>query len=159
MLAPVAPASSRTAFSVGLGESSSGSALAARPVVEPPIERFLGARRVGSPETGPAPETNCLPVRHHGHGQPRALGFGIRPERGGAEAGGGYVVQIKKGARIIGPARDTLTAELVRKYDNGASIRQLAQDTGRSYGFVHGLLAEAGVTLRGRGGNTRRKDK
>jgi hypothetical protein len=48
---------------------------------------------------------------------------------------------------------------VVRKYDNGASIRQLAEDTGRSYGFVHRLLAEADVTLRGRGGNTRRKDK
>jgi Helix-turn-helix domain len=69
------------------------------------------------------------------------------------------VVEIKKGARIIGPARDKLTSQLVTKYENGASIRQLAEDIGRSYGFVHGLLIEAGVTLRGRGGNTRRKDK
>jgi hypothetical protein len=69
------------------------------------------------------------------------------------------VVQIKKGARITGTARDELTVELVRKYDDGASIRQLAEDTGRSYGFVHQLLVDAGVTLRGRGDNTRRKDK
>jgi hypothetical protein len=56
-------------------------------------------------------------------------------------------------------SRDELTVELVRKYDDGASIRQLAEDTGRSYGFVHQLLVDAGVTLRGRGDNTRRKDK
>jgi predicted transcriptional regulator len=69
------------------------------------------------------------------------------------------VVEIKKGARITGTARDELTVELVRKYDDGASIRELAEDSGRSYGFVHRLLADADITLRGRGGNTRRKDK
>jgi hypothetical protein len=69
------------------------------------------------------------------------------------------VVQIKKGTRITGTARDELTVELVRKYDDGASIRQLAEDTGRSFGFVHRPLVDAGVTLRGCGGNTRRKDK
>ena len=100
-----------------------------------------------------------LPVGDHGRGQPRATRPGIRPDLGGKEVEGGYVVQSKKGARITGTARDELTVELVRKYDNGASIRQLAEDTGRSYGFVHRLLAEAGVTLRGRGGNTRRKDE
>jgi hypothetical protein len=68
-------------------------------------------------------------------------------------------VEGKKGARIVGAAREELTAELVRKYDNGATIRQLAEDTGRSYGFVHGLLAGANVTLRGRGGDTRLKDR
>jgi predicted transcriptional regulator len=69
------------------------------------------------------------------------------------------VVEIKKGARITGTARDELTVELVRKYDAGASIRELAEDSGRSYGFVHRVLADADITLRGRGGNTRRKDK
>jgi hypothetical protein len=81
------------------------------------------------------------------------------PPNSGAEVEGGYVVQIKKGARITGTARDELTVEVVKKYDNGASIRQLAEDTGRSFGFVHRLLVDAGVTLRGRGGNTWRKDK
>jgi predicted transcriptional regulator len=69
------------------------------------------------------------------------------------------VVEIKKGARITGTARDELTVELVRKYDAGASIRELAEDSGRSYGFVHRVLADADITLRGRGGNTRREDK
>ncbi|HEV8166730.1 MAG TPA: helix-turn-helix domain-containing protein, partial [Actinomycetota bacterium] len=34
---------------------------------------------------------------------------------------------------------------------------ELASETGRSYGFVHRILAESGVTLRGRGGATRGK--
>jgi hypothetical protein len=33
----------------------------------------------------------------------------------------------------------------------------LAEETGRSYGFVHRMLSESGVTLRGRGGATRGK--
>ena len=40
---------------------------------------------------------------------------------------------------------------------SGASIRDLASETGRSYGFVHRMLSEAGVALRGRGGATRGK--
>ncbi len=46
---------------------------------------------------------------------------------------------------------------LKKKYDSGASIRALAEETGRSYGFVHRMLSESGVTLRGRGGATRGK--
>ncbi|MBK3589504.1 hypothetical protein JHN49_39970, partial [Streptomyces sp. MBT57] len=48
-------------------------------------------------------------------------------------------------------------ADLKKKYDSGASIRALAEETGRSYGFVHRMLSESGVTLRGRGGATRGK--
>ncbi len=66
-------------------------------------------------------------------------------------------MEIKKGARITGSTRDKLAAYLKRKYEMGASIRQLAESTGRSYGFVHRVLGESGVTLRGRGGNTRKK--
>ncbi|KUJ40925.1 transcriptional regulator [Streptomyces rimosus subsp. rimosus] len=50
-----------------------------------------------------------------------------------------------------------LAADLKEKYDSGASIRALAEETGRSYGFVHRVLSESGVTLRGRGGATRGK--
>ncbi len=63
--------------------------------------------------------------------------------------------QIKKGARVTGPDRDKLTEELQTKYSKGTSIRQLAADTGRSYGFVHRMLSESGTALRGRGGATR----
>ena len=64
---------------------------------------------------------------------------------------------LKKGARITGPDRSKLAAELRKSYDKGKSIRELADQHGRSYGFVHRVLSESGVTLRGRGGATRTK--
>ncbi|MEV0231220.1 helix-turn-helix domain-containing protein [Nonomuraea sp. NPDC050786] len=45
-----------------------------------------------------------------------------------------------------------LKADLKRRYVAGESIRQLSVATGRSYGFVHLLLVEAGALLRRRGG-------
>ncbi len=63
--------------------------------------------------------------------------------------------KYKRGSRITGTARDKLGAELKKKYEKGASIRALAEATGRSYGFVHRVLSETGVQLRGRGGATR----
>ena len=67
------------------------------------------------------------------------------------------MASLKKGARITGTERNKLAADLKRKYNSGASIRALAAETGRSYGFVHRMLSETGVTLRGRGGATRGK--
>jgi hypothetical protein len=64
---------------------------------------------------------------------------------------------LKKGARITGVAREKLAADLRKKYEKGQSIRALAEGTGRSYGFVHRLLMDAEVPLRGRGGATRKK--
>lgn len=62
-----------------------------------------------------------------------------------------------KGARVTGESRDRLQEELKRRYEEGASIRTLAQETGRSYGFVHNVLVESKVRLRGRGGPNRRR--
>lgn len=62
---------------------------------------------------------------------------------------------LKKGRRITGAERDQLTSKLRKQYDKGVSIRELAKETGRSYGFVHRLLVESGTTLRGRGGANR----
>jgi hypothetical protein len=62
---------------------------------------------------------------------------------------------LTKGSRITGDQRGTLAAELAERYAGGESIRSIAEDTGRSYGFVHGILKESGATLRGRGGATR----
>jgi hypothetical protein len=62
---------------------------------------------------------------------------------------------LKKGSRVTGANRDKLAADLKKEYESGASIRSLAESTGRSYGFVHRLLSESGVSLRGRGGATR----
>jgi Helix-turn-helix domain len=67
------------------------------------------------------------------------------------------VAELKKGARITGGDRNKLAADLKRRYTGGKSIRDLASETGRSYGFVHRMLSEAGVALRGRGGATRGK--
>jgi hypothetical protein len=69
------------------------------------------------------------------------------------------VESLKKGSRVTGNAREKLASDLKRKYEGGASIRALAESTGRSYGFVHRMLTESGVTLRGRGGATRGKAK
>ena len=62
---------------------------------------------------------------------------------------------LKKGTRVTGVDRSKLATLLGRRYDNGESIRTIAASTGRSYGFVHRILTETGVTLRGRGGATR----
>ena len=64
---------------------------------------------------------------------------------------------VKKGARITGADRSKLAGELTKKYQQGSSIRALAEETGRSYGFVHRILTESEVSLRSRGGATRGK--
>ena len=63
---------------------------------------------------------------------------------------------IKANVRIIGEERTRLSKRLVQQYKRGASIRTLAAETGRSYGFIQRILSESNVTLRPRGGNTRR---
>jgi len=65
------------------------------------------------------------------------------------------VADLKKGQRITGGDRTKMAAVVKKEYEGGASIRALAESTGRSYGFVHRLLTETGVALRGRGGATR----
>lgn len=67
------------------------------------------------------------------------------------------MAERKKGSRVTGADRDRLASDLRRRYDAGASIRVLAESTGRSYGFVHRILSESGTALRGRGGATRTK--
>jgi Helix-turn-helix domain len=64
---------------------------------------------------------------------------------------------LKKGTRVTGSERDKLATDLKKRYDSGESIRALASATGRSYGFIHRILSETGVALRGRGGATRSK--
>jgi hypothetical protein len=69
------------------------------------------------------------------------------------------VAELGKGRRVAGGERDKLATDLKKKYAAGASIRELAASTGRSYGFVHRILSESGTPLRGRGGATRGKSK
>ncbi|MFH7339947.1 helix-turn-helix domain-containing protein [Streptomyces sp. KHY 26] len=62
---------------------------------------------------------------------------------------------VHKGKWITGGAREELAEAIAREYREGRSIRALAEAHGRSYGFVHRLLTEAGVPLRPRGGDVR----
>jgi hypothetical protein len=63
---------------------------------------------------------------------------------------------LRKGTRVTGPDRSKLATDLKKRYDAGESIRSLANATGRSYGFIHRILTETGVALRGRGGAARK---
>lgn len=65
-------------------------------------------------------------------------------------------MELSKGIRIAGERRAQLATDLKTQYEQGASIRALAETTGRSYGFVHQVLGEAEATLRGRGRTSRR---
>ena len=66
---------------------------------------------------------------------------------------------IKKGTRVTGADRTKLASDLQKRYKAGESIRALAAATGRSYGFIHRILSESGVSLRGRGGATRGRSR
>ncbi len=65
------------------------------------------------------------------------------------------MAEFAKGVRVSGADRASLASNLRARYEEGESIRALANESGRSYGFVHRLLTESGQTLRGRGGATR----
>lgn len=58
-------------------------------------------------------------------------------------------------SRVTGEQRAELARSLEAQYLAGASIRELSASTGRSYGFIHRMLSDAGVPLRRRGGATR----
>lgn len=54
--------------------------------------------------------------------------------------------RIKKGSRVTGIAREVLRDDLVDRYvRQGKPIRAIAAETGRGYGTIHRMLAEAGV--------------
>lgn len=68
--------------------------------------------------------------------------------------------KIEKGVPITGKDRDEWGAALKQKYeDDGATIRELAESTGRSFGFVHRMLWEVGASIRAQGGNQRSSAK
>lgn len=61
------------------------------------------------------------------------------------------MVKPGKAAGVSGEARARLVADLTAQYEQGASIRALAETIGRSYGFVHRVLHDAHVPLRSPG--------
>ncbi|SDT82720.1 hypothetical protein SAMN05216371_7516 [Streptomyces sp. TLI_053] len=60
-----------------------------------------------------------------------------------------------KFTRITGDARTTLAAQFRTAYESGGSVRAIAREAGRSYGFVYRVLSESGVTFRTRAGRRR----
>jgi len=59
---------------------------------------------------------------------------------------------LKSSVRKPKKTREQVLYELRSAYERGASIRNLAATTGRSYGSIHSMLLESGTTLRARGG-------
>jgi hypothetical protein len=62
---------------------------------------------------------------------------------------------MTRGTWIVGDERAVLRGQVAAQYAMGQTIRQIAAQLGRSYGCVHRLLGEAGVTFRPRGGRKR----
>ena len=62
------------------------------------------------------------------------------------------IAKVARGARVTGVAREKLAAQMRKRYEKGATVRELHEETGRSFGAIQLLLAEAGTTMRPRGG-------
>jgi transposase len=60
--------------------------------------------------------------------------------------------RVTKHRQLSGAERERLLARVARLYAQGASIRAIADATGRGYGTVQRMLHEAGVEPRSRGG-------
>ncbi|HEX2143688.1 MAG TPA: helix-turn-helix domain-containing protein [Glycomyces sp.] len=76
------------------------------------------------------------------------------PSQGGRNTGGraAEAARTDPNRQVRGDERRELTEHVTAEYENGQSIRNIASTIGRSYGFVHRLLSEAGVDFRTRGG-------
>lgn len=61
-------------------------------------------------------------------------------------------------AHVSGNAREETRAAVAKLYAEGATVRAIAAELGRSYGFVHRILVEAEVPLRSRGTRSRALD-
>lgn len=63
--------------------------------------------------------------------------------------------KIGKWSRVTGTDRDSLQQRVAQMYEKDElSIREIADQVGRSYGATHRLLRDAGVTFRPRGNPT-----
>jgi predicted transcriptional regulator len=63
---------------------------------------------------------------------------------------------LQRQAEVLGEPR-AVADDIVSLYLSGCSIRAVAEQTGRSYGFVHRVLTASGVQVRRRGGAFRRR--
>jgi len=62
---------------------------------------------------------------------------------------------LSKGSRITGDARQEIARVAKKDYESGRTIRDIAANLGRSYGFVYKVLSDAQVQLRNRGNSAR----
>jgi hypothetical protein len=62
-----------------------------------------------------------------------------------------------KNKRLVGGEREKAISRAVKLYEKGKPVRAIATELDRSYGWVHRVLIDSGVTLRARGGNQRNK--
>lgn len=60
-------------------------------------------------------------------------------------------LMVGKWSRVTGDERVAYRSRVMEKYAAGQSIREIAEEVGRSYGFVHRILREGDVTFRSRG--------
>jgi DNA-directed RNA polymerase specialized sigma24 family protein len=67
--------------------------------------------------------------------------------------------ELARNQRVTGAERSKLGNELLKRYEKGASIREICAETGYSIGRVRRLLVDAGVEFRGRGGTQGRTRK
>ncbi|SDD64528.1 helix-turn-helix domain-containing protein [Glycomyces harbinensis] len=74
------------------------------------------------------------------------------PAQRSADSGEDPATRTDPNRQVRGDERRELTEHVTAAYEKGQSIRDIASTIGRSYGFVHRLLAEAGVDFRTRGG-------
>jgi hypothetical protein len=59
---------------------------------------------------------------------------------------------LRRGQRLSEKQRHKIGSDLLRRYEQGRSVREICAETGYSIGRVRRLLLEAGVTFRARGG-------
>ncbi|MFF4448201.1 helix-turn-helix domain-containing protein [Streptomyces sp. NPDC001502] len=69
--------------------------------------------------------------------------------------------RVPKGTHLTGEDRVRFNLAVIAAYtdERQASIRQITEETGRSYGTIHRLLTDANVPLRGRGGSRERQGR
>lgn len=65
-------------------------------------------------------------------------------------------LKLKRHARTTETGPQDLTQAMVWAYRFNVSLRELAEQSGRSYGCVHRWLTKSGVQFRGRGGGRRK---
>jgi hypothetical protein len=65
------------------------------------------------------------------------------------------MTKLNKRVQLTNTRRSKLARDITARYVAGASIRDLADYYGRSYGFVHRVVFDSGTPLRNRGGSYR----